>query len=154
MLNDAFAYVSAVVDQIEQATLTLTRPGPEKVIVHIPPYPGEGEELRGELYAAIESTLGPNRFNRFLDVSEEGLESSFHLFGNASRTIILETLYSEEDEVPQLRVKDGWVIQEDENKRIIQATETTLTELPDDYAKYLDDLPDSTGVSLDSDSVQ
>jgi hypothetical protein len=154
MLNDAFAYASAVLETIEQESLTLTRPNEEKVIVHIPPFPDQGEELREELYAAIATTLGENRFGRFLDVSEEGLESTFNLFGAASRTIIFETLYSPDDEMPQLRIKDGWVVQEADNKRVITATETTLTELPDFYAKYLNGLPDANGISLETGSFQ
>jgi hypothetical protein len=141
MINDALAYAEAVVKIIEDESTTLASPNPDKVIVRIPAFPEEGAIVREDLYGALEITLGAHRFDRLMDVSEEELENSYHRFGDASRTIIFQLVYGDEDELPQLTIKDGWIIQEEDGTRLIQATESTVDVLPSEYADYADSLP-------------
>jgi hypothetical protein len=150
LLNDAFTYARAVIREIEDEELRLTDQGAGKTIVHIPSYPEEGEILREELYGALEVTLGDNRFDRFLTVSEEELEKGFHHFGNASRTIIFELAEVDPYGQPIVRVKDGWVMAGDNNERIIYATETLLNDYPREYTDYIQYLPPSLQLPLET----
>ncbi len=141
-INDIFAYARAYLTEIEAALLTVTSPRPDKVILHIPPFVEHGEMLREDMYAAMEITLGPDRFDRFLKVSEAGLKSSFYRFGEASRTLIFELVYAGGSEPPQLKIKDGWIMETVPGAREITATEATVTNLPSRYTAYSPWLPD------------
>ncbi len=95
--------------------------------------------MREDLLLALEATLGATRFDRFMDVAEEEMESSFINFGERARTIIFQVVYPEEaDAAPRLTIKDGWIDQQGPNKKVITATQTTVTELPEEYLAYID----------------
>ncbi|MBN1270574.1 MAG: hypothetical protein JXB04_13370 [Kiritimatiellae bacterium] len=141
MINDALSYARAIVQEIQDDNTTLTAPSADKVIVRIPAFPEEGALIREDLCAALEITLGADRFDRFMDVSNEGLETHFDHFGNAARTLIFELVYAGRNEPPLLTIKDGWVIQEEDGRKVIQATESTVEALPEEYADYADVLP-------------
>lgn len=142
-INDIFAYARTYLQQIEAALLTVTSPRPDKIILHIPPFVEHGQALREDLYAALEITLGPNRFDRFLRVTESGLKSSFYRFGEASRTLVFELVYAGDAQPPQLKIKDGWIVETGPNQRTIEAVESTVTNVPPQYAAYTAWLPES-----------
>lgn len=141
-INDALAYAKDSLAQIEAAIITVTNPRPDKVILHIPTFPEEGKALQDDLYSAMDVTLGPARFDRFLTVAETGIKSNFAYFGEASRTMVFELAYAEDGSAPQLKIKDGWVIEVGPHTRSVTATETYVTNLPAGYSAYLSWLPD------------
>lgn len=142
-INDVFAYARSYLAELEAAMLTVTSPRPDKVILHIPPFAENGAMLREDMYAALEITLGPDRFDRFLKVSEAGLKSSFYRFGEASRTLVFELVYAGGGAPPQLKIKDGWIMETVPGSKEITATESTVTNLPAGYAAYSPWLPDT-----------
>ena len=141
-VNDAFAYAHQTLEEIEAAIITVTNPRPDKVILQIPTFPEEGKALQDDLYSAIDVTLGPARFDRFLTVAETGLNSNFAYFGEASRTMVFELAYAEDGSAPQLKIKDGWVIEVGPGTRSVTATETYVTNLPAGYSTYMPWLPE------------
>jgi len=141
-INDALAYAHDYLAQIEAALITVTNPRPDKVILQIPTFPEEGKALQDDLYSAIDVTLGPARFDRFLTVAETGLNSNFAYFGEASRTMVFELAYAEDGSAPQLKIKDGWVIEVGPGTRSVTATETYVTNLPAGYSTYMPWLPE------------
>jgi hypothetical protein len=144
-MNDAFAYARQTLEDIEAIILTVTNPRPDKVILHIPSFPEDGKVLREDLYAALDATLGQDRFDRFLQVSETGLKQSFYQFGEASRTMVFELAYKSNSTAPQLKIKDGWVIELGSNSRQVTAVESYVTNLPPKYHSYLAWLPEYVG---------
>ncbi len=63
---------------MEADYIQVETPADNQVVLNIPPYPVEGEELRGALYSQMENNLGEGRFLRFsLQVAESGLDESF-----------------------------------------------------------------------------
>lgn len=141
-INDALAYASDYLGKIEAAIVQVTNPRPDKVILHIPTFAEDGKILQDDLYTALEITLGEDRFDRLLDVSETGLKSSFAQFGEASRTMVFELVYGADGEAPLLKIKDGWVMEIGPNTRTVTATESVVTNLPVKYNPYLAWLPD------------
>ena len=144
-MNDAFAYARRTLEEIETVILTVTNPRPDKVILHIPAFPEDGKVLRDDLYAALDATLGRDRFDRFLQVSETGLNQSFYQFGEASRTMVFELAYLSNSTTPQLKIKDGWVIELGSNSRQVAAVESYVTNLSPKYHSYLAWLPEYVG---------
>jgi hypothetical protein len=145
-MNDAFAYARQTLEDIEATTMTVTNPRPDKVILHIPAFAEDGKVLQEDLYAALDATLGQDRFDRFLKVSETGLKQSFYQFGEASRTMVFELSYQSNSATPQLKIKDGWVIELGSNSRQVTAVETYVTNLPSKYHAYLAWLPEYVGM--------
>lgn len=141
-INDALLASAAVLREIEQASLSVRNPRADKVILQVPSFPEEGRILQDDLYAALESTLGADRFDRFLKVSELDLKAHFYQFGEASRTMIFELAYSDNGEAPRLVIRDAWVMPDGEHTQVIQARESTVTNLPSAYRTYLAWLPD------------
>ncbi len=141
-IDDALAYARQYLSDIEAAYMTVTNPRPDKVVLQIPAFPQEGKILQDDLYAALEITLGRDRFDRFLQVSESGLKSSFYQFGEASRTMVFELAYVGDDPNPQLRIKDGWVIEIGPNSRSVTAVDSVVSNLPPKYKAYMQWLPD------------
>ena len=145
-VNDAFAYARQTLDEIEAAIITVTNPRPDKVILHIPTFPEDGKLLQDDLYAALDTTLGQDRFDRFMQVSETGLKQNFYQFGEASRTMVFELAYEGDSTTPQLKIKDGWVIDLGPNSRQVTAVESFVTNLPTKYNSYLAWLPEYVGM--------
>ena len=145
-VNDAFAYAHQTLQQIEAAIITVTNPRPDKVILHIPTFQEDGKLLQEDLYAALDTTLGQDRFDRFLQVSESGLKKNFYEFGEASRTMVFELAYESNSATPQLKIKDGWVIDVGPNSRQVTAVESYVTNLPPKYNAYLAWLPEYVGM--------
>lgn len=145
-VNDAFTYAHQTLQEIEAAIITITNPRPDKVILQIPAFPEDGKALQDDLYAALDTTLGPDRFDRFLQVSETGLKKSFYEFGEASRTMVFELVYVGDSAEPQLKIKDGWVIELGPNSRSVTAVESYVTNLPPKYNAYLAWLPEYVGM--------
>ncbi len=143
LLNDAFVYGRGALAELESTYISVTQAAPDRVTLHIPPFEQEGGALREDLYGALASVLGPTRFDRLIEVSEEELAKNYHYFGQAARTMIFELTASENPkEAPYLVIKDGWVIPNGPDQRSIQATESAVRELPPAYATYMAWLPD------------
>jgi hypothetical protein len=145
-VNDAFAYAHQTLAEIEAAIITVTNPRPDKVVLHIPAFPEDGKLLQEDLYSALDTTLGQDRFDRFLQVSESGLKQSFYQFGEASRTMVFELAYESNSTSPRLKVKDGWVIDLGPSSRQVTAVESYVTNLPAKYNAYLAWLPEYVGM--------
>ncbi|HBA85871.1 MAG TPA: hypothetical protein DCZ95_17445 [Verrucomicrobia bacterium] len=141
-INDAFLSAADTLHQIEAATITVKNPRPDKVILSIPAFEEAGLVMKEDLYAALEVTLGGARFDRFLEVSEKDLAGNFYQFGAASRTMIFELAYTSETEMPQLVIRDAWIMPGEHNTRTIEAVESTVTNLPARYQSYQAWLPD------------
>jgi len=141
IINDAFAYARDVINQVEYELMTYRTPHEDKAILQIPPYYEEGELLRDDLYSSLETAIGVNRFDTFMDITGEKFDSTFNHFGNATHTIIFEVVYDADTGEPLLKIKDGWVSRNEKDEKVIHATESTLTGLPVQYAQYRDYLP-------------
>lgn len=141
-LNDAFAYATDYLSDIEATILTASEPRKGKIILHIPTFRENGQLLKDDLYAALEATLGSDRFARFRKVAETGLLRRFYHFGEASRTMVFELTYEENDPHPRILIKDGYILEIEPGVREITATEMVATNIPAKYAAYLAWLPD------------
>jgi len=141
-INDAFAATKDFIEQMQMAIMRVQAVQPGKVHVHIPAFPEEGGIIREDLHLALEATLGGDRFDRFMEVTEKGLESSFHAFGELARTIVFEVVYPDGSDFPLLQIRDGWIREEDALTRQVTAIETTVAELPEAYVKYIEWLPE------------
>ena len=139
-LNDIFQYGGRVLQDIQDSTATLTETEDGQVILHFPEFSAEGALLQEDIYYALETTLGPVRMDRFMNVSKNSLNERFQYFGNASHTIVFEPFYVADDQPLLWQIKDGWVINE-ENGKMITATEQLVEELPVNYATYSAYLP-------------
>ncbi|MCF7837213.1 MAG: hypothetical protein K9N49_01140 [Candidatus Marinimicrobia bacterium] len=141
LLNDALAYVHWAVNEIESAGREIERPAADKSIIRHPPFPEAGLALREDLYHAFEMALGPERLDRFLLVAEENLTAEFSYFGQGQRTVIFQTVFAPDTGQPYLRIKDGWILRDAENRTTVQAVESDHENLPRDYADYRPYLP-------------
>lgn len=56
---------------------------------------------------------------------------------------MFELVYAGGSEPPQLKIKDGWIMETTPGEREITATESTVTNLPARYATYSPWLPDT-----------
>lgn len=147
LVNDALGATWRSIAQMESSLLSVTQSAPGKVTLHIPPYAEQGAAVREDLLAALETTLGTHRTDRFLDVTEEELQKSYHYFGAASRTLIFEVTTPADRRLPQyLVIKDGWILPQGESGRSYQVTETAVNRLPKPYLAYLGVLPPDVAV--------
>jgi DNA-directed RNA polymerase subunit RPC12/RpoP len=142
MINDAFRYTRDTLSQIEARLIQLTEATPFKATLYVPPFEKEGQQIREDLYYALESTLGGPRADRFHDVTQEELEKSFDHFGTASRTLVFEVTPNPTDpNSPYLMIKDGWILPDGQSSRSVNVKETAVWEMPADYNTYVSLLP-------------
>ncbi|MDD2237277.1 MAG: hypothetical protein PHP44_02685 [Kiritimatiellae bacterium] len=141
MISDLLSYGGEMVNELVAQNISVTESDSGKVVLHIPSFPEYGGILREDLYTALETTLGPTRFDRFMDVTTGQFDADFNYFGDASHTIIFEPVYSPDDDSLQWRIRDGWIIREEDASKTIRATESLVRELPDHYYKYVHYLP-------------
>ncbi|NCC92814.1 MAG: hypothetical protein EOM10_05970 [Opitutae bacterium] len=144
-LDSALAGTRAALWNVEADYIQVETPADNQVVLSIPPYPVEGEELRGALYSQMENTLGEGRFLRFLQVAESGLDESFDYFGTADRLLQFEAVLDDATGDPQLYVRDERALpnREDPLRLDIIASERLVEELPAEYLPYWDWLPES-----------
>jgi DNA-directed RNA polymerase subunit RPC12/RpoP len=143
-LNDALRYTRTTLSQIEAQLVQVTEATPFKATLYVPPFEKEGQQLKEDLYGALESTLGGPRADRFHDVTQEEMEKSFDHFGMASRTLVFEVTPNPVDpNNPYLLIKDGWILPDGESARSISVKETAVWELPEDYHNYVSLLPEN-----------
>lgn len=143
LLEDALGYGLSSMAKLETKFLSVTQSTPDRVAVHIPPYEQEGAAMRDDLYRAMETVLGANRFGRLLDAGEKDLIKRYHYFGAAARTMVFQQTAAEDpSEPPYLVIRDGWIIPDGVGKRSIQVAEASVRELPRDYIPYLSWLPE------------
>ena len=141
MINDLLSYGGTLVNDLVAENISVTESESGKVVLHIPPFQEEGALLREDVYSALEATLGPYRFDRFMDITAGKMDEDFNYFGDASHTIIIEPIYTETDDGLQWRIRDGWIILEEDSSKTIKATETVVRTLPEEYDKYVNYLP-------------
>lgn len=143
LLEDALDYGLSSMAALESRFLSVTQKAPEHVALYIPPYEREGAAMQQDLYRAMETVLGADRFDRLLDTGETDLIKRYHYFGTAARTMtFVLTAPEDASEQPYLLIRDGWVIPDGPGKRSIQVAETAVRELPRDYLPYLSWLPE------------
>ena len=143
-LDATFSGTRTVLRELEAEKISVAEPGENQVVLSIPPYAEEGQVVREELYGALKQTLGAGRFDRFLQVAEDGLDERFDYFGEADRTLEFEAVQDAASGDPQLFVRDERVrpSKEDPLRQDITASERIVTELPDEYYPYRSWLPD------------
>lgn len=143
LLNDAFAHSRNVLTELQQAFLTTTQTAPDRVTLYIPPFEREGAVLQEDLYGAMKAAIGPDRFNRLLQVGEQDLVRAYDYFGKASRTMVFQLVFDDYPRTPpHLLIKDGWIIPQDASRRTVEASEEAVRQLPERYHAYLAWLPD------------
>ena len=143
LLEDALDYGLSSMASLESKFLSVTQKAPEHVALYIPPYEREGAAMQEDLYRAMETVLGADRFDRLLDAGEKDLIKRYHYFGTAARTMTFVLTASENPaEQPYLVIRDGWVIPDGPGKRSIQVAESAVRQLPRDYLPYLSWLPE------------
>jgi hypothetical protein len=138
LINDAFVGTEQLLTEVQSALMTIREERPDRVVVHIPAFSEEGGLVKDDLLLALESTMGPERFDRFLEVGEKELDETFQKFGQRARTIIFEVVYPPEAHAaPLLRIKDGWIEDDGPGRKIVTATQSIVEELPDEYLAYI-----------------
>lgn len=143
LLEDAMDFGLTTMATLESRFLTVTQRAPEHVLLHIPPYTQEGAAMQDDLYRAMETVLGADRFDRLLDAGEKDLIKRYHYFGAAARTMTFElTAADDPKDPPFLAIRDGWVIPDGPGKRSVQVTEAAVREMPREYLPYLAWLPE------------
>jgi len=143
LVNDALSYGRESLFAIESQLMTSTQSAPDRVSLHIPPFPDDGAAVRSDLMLALETTLGRGRFDRFLDVAAEEMDRQYDYFGAASRTIVFQLADSvDPNDPPYLVIRDGRIIPKGQGRRDVQMAETSVRQLPPDYLRYLAWLPD------------
>ncbi|MDY0149618.1 MAG: hypothetical protein RBT03_06000 [Kiritimatiellia bacterium] len=143
-LDAAFVGTRTVLWDLEGESIQVESPAANHVVLNIPPYAEEGEQVREALYDELEQTLGTARFSRFLQVAELGLDESFDYFGESDRLLQFEAVSDEVSGSPQLYVRDERVVpnREDPLRLDIIASERIVAELPEEYLPYWNWLPE------------
>ncbi len=142
-INNSFLDIKTTLAQIEAAIISVQAQDEDRVVLQVPKFEEEGEILREDLYDDLATTLGDDRFFQFLDVAETALNSNMYYFGAAERTMVFEVVYLAGQDRPQLMIKDGWLMEDGENRRTIHLTESFVSEVPDEYLQYLNFMPAS-----------
>ncbi len=143
-LDTAFIGTRSVLRDLETEKISVDQPAEKQVVLSIPPYAEEGGLVREELYGELRKTLGPARFDRFLQIAEAGLEEKFEHFGEVDRTLEFEEVTDAATGAAQLFVRDERVLpgKDDPLRQDITSSERLVTELPDEYYAYWNWLPD------------
>lgn len=143
LLNDILQYGRSTLLDLQRRVLIVTQSAPESIELFIPPFEKEGAGLREDLYAAMRSILGPDRFSRMIAVGEEEFTRAYDFFGAASRSVAFQLVPGETPrDPPHLVIRDAWVIQKGESRRVTETSEEAVRELPARYTPYLAWLPD------------
>lgn len=143
LLNDAFMHSREMLSALQQSYLIATQSAPGQATLYIPPFEREGAVLREDLYSALQTVLGSDRFTRMLAAGEKDLVRSYDYFGAAARTMMFELVPDENPRMPPyLLIKDAWTLPQDESRRVTETTEEAVRELPARYAAYLAWLPE------------
>lgn len=143
LLEDALDYGRSSMLAVEGQYLSVTQFTPDRVAVHIPPYEKEGVTMQRDLYDAMETVLGAERFGRMLTAGEQDLIKQYHYFGAATRTLIFQLMADPQpNQPPYLVIRDGWILPDGPSQRTMQIAEASVRELPNDYLPYLQWLPD------------
>ena len=143
-LDSAFIGTRSVLQELETEKISVDQPAEKQVVLNIPPYAEEGQLVREELYGELKKTLGPGRFDRFLQIAEAGLEDKFEHFGEVDRTLKFEEVTDAASGAAQLFVHDERVLpsKDDPLRQDITSSERLVTELPDEYYAYWNWLPE------------
>jgi len=143
LMEDAFDFTRGNLRVLQDQNLSITSPTPAQVMMTFAEFPEQGQALREDLYAALEASLGPERLNRLLTVSDESLNSAFDYFGQASRTLMFEIILDEADNQLKVVVNDGWFNSQDPDQALYSEKESVVSSLPKQYNDFQYLLPDS-----------
>lgn len=143
LMNDVFQYSRSMLVGLQQSYLSATQDAPARVTLYIPPFEREGATVREDLYGALQTVLGSERFDRLLQVGEKDLTKAYDYFGSAARTMVFEVVPDSRPSAPPfLLIRDAWAIPQDASRRTTETSEEAVTELPARYNAYLAWLPD------------
>lgn len=143
LMEDAFNFTRGTLRVLQEQNMSVTSPTPAQVMMTFAEFPEEGRALQEDLYAALEASLGPERLERMLTVSEEQLKAGFDYFGQASRTLMFEIILDEADNELKVVVNDGWFNGENPDQLVYTETESVLSSLPVQYVDFQYLLPES-----------
>ena len=143
-LGMVFAESHEVLQELETENISVENPAEYQVVLSIPPYADTAEPVRDALYGDILRTLGPARYDRFLQVAGAGLEERFSHFGAEDRTLSFEAFADEDSGAARLFVRDERALpDEDDPDRVnVTASERVVATLPAEYEPYWAWLPD------------
>ncbi|MCZ7591256.1 MAG: hypothetical protein M5U15_03490 [Kiritimatiellae bacterium] len=143
IMNEVFQYSRSKLLGLQQSHLSATQDTPARVTLYIPPFEREGATVREDLYGALQTALGSERFDRLLQVGEKELTKAYDYFGSAARTMVFEVVPDSRPSAPPfLLIRDAWAIPQDASRRTTETSEEAVTELPARYNAYLAWLPD------------
>lgn len=143
LMNDVFQYSHSMLLDLQKSVLTATQDAPARVTLFIPPFEREGAAVRDDLYGALQTVLGSERFDRLLQVSQKDLAKAYDYFGSAARTMVFEVVPDPRPSAaPFLLIRDAWAIPQDASRRTTESYEEAVTRLPERYNAYLAWLPD------------
>ena len=143
-LGTVIAESHEVLQELETENISVENPAEYQVVLSIPPYADTAEPVRDALYGDLLRTLGPARYDRFLQVAGEGLEERFGHFGAEDRTLSFEAFADEASGAARLFVRDERALpDEDDPDRVnVTASERVVATLPAEYEPYWAWLPD------------
>jgi hypothetical protein len=143
LMEDAFNFTRGTLRVLQEQNLAVTSPTPAQVMMTFSNFPEEGLALREDLYAALEASLGSERLERLLTVSEDQLDAAFDYFGQATRTLIFEIILDEADNELKVVVNDGWFHEESADQVVYTESESVVSSLPLQYSDFQYLLPES-----------
>ena len=143
-LGTVFAESHEVLQELETENISVENPAEYQVVLSIPPYADTAEPVRDALYGDLRRTLGPARYDRFLQVAGAGLEERFSHFGAEDRTLSFEAFADEDSGAARLFVRDERALPDgDDPDRVnVTASERVVATLPAEYEPYSAWLPD------------
>lgn len=145
LIEDAYRYISSMLYVQEERNLKISNLEDGRISFEVSAFPDDGGILREDLYAALESVLGCDRVDLFIDVAADSLEKSFHYFGNAARVVSFQKIQpKDQNDKNLLLINDSWYFKKEENDNIIittQGREFIVDKIPKEYALFEQYLP-------------
>lgn len=144
-LDASFLATREILYEIEDSTFTvLPDSGPDRLLLHSPPYAQEGAEVSAVLYDELLGTLGKARFARFMQISGTELARQFDSFGDRDRTLEFQLALDDADNAAVLFIRDETATPDPDDPLIqhIVATERIADALPPEYLPYANRLPE------------
>ncbi len=141
VLNEKLAAARDAMAKTEASLISVTAQNDNSVTLYVPPYERQGGAIRGDLYGTMESTLGAPRFDKFVNVSDQGLNEAYHYFGTAAREMQIEVVPQQGGDAPYLLIKDGWQIPEGDSATRYTGKQSATREIPPEYSTYMNLMP-------------
>jgi hypothetical protein len=97
--------------------------------------------VRQDLYSTLQATLGTPRFDKFSEVTQQGMNEAYHYFGTAAREMQIEVVPQQGADAPYLLIKDGWQIPDGQSATRYTGKQTATREIPKEYNSFMSLLP-------------